>query len=53
MVVVYVGYFIAFGFSPGFKSGGKVFLAIQDDFQGAVYFDIGKSFGRFLKGIEK
>jgi len=53
MIVVYVGYFMAFGFGPGFKCVGKIFLAIQNDFQSAVYFDVGKSFGHFLKGIEK
>ena len=53
MAVVYVGNFIAFGFCPGFKSVCKIFLAIQNDFQSSVYFDVGKSFGRFLKGIEK
>jgi len=53
MVIVYIGSSIALGFCPGFKSVGKIFLAIQDDFQGPVYFDVGKSFGHFLKGIEK
>jgi hypothetical protein len=53
MIVVYVRYFVALGFCPSFKGGRKVFFAIQNDFQRAVDFDVGKSFGRFLKGIEK